>query len=134
MSATPSRPRSAGTSCKSPGRRRSSQPFFRSQRAVPVPHRAEFTGTFAFAIKGASKSLLYIPDIDKWERWDHRIEDEIAAVEQALLDGTFFENDEVPGRDISLIPHLFIEAGPRSRSGSPSRSKTCPSDATGSKR
>ncbi len=77
--------------------------------AIDVPHRAEFTGTFAFVVKGPSKSLLYIPDIDKWEKWDNKIEDEIGAVNYALLDGTFYENGEIPGRDMSLIPHPFIE-------------------------
>ncbi len=77
--------------------------------AIEVPHRSEYTGTFGFVIKGPSKSLLYIPDIDKWEKWTREIEDEIAAVDYALLDGTFFENGEIPGRDMSLIPHPFIE-------------------------
>ena len=31
------------------------------------------------------------------------------GVDIALLDGTFFENGEIPGRDMSLIPHPFIQ-------------------------
>lgn len=76
---------------------------------VLVPHRGEFSETVGFRIEGASKSVLYIPDIDKWELWDRAIEDEIRKVDVAYLDGTFFRNGEIAGRDMSLIPHPFIE-------------------------
>ena len=49
-----------------------------------------------------------MPDIDKWEKWDHRIEDLIAQVDVAWLDGTFFAESEVPGRDLTNIPHPLI--------------------------
>ena len=75
---------------------------------VPVPHREEFSDTLAFRIDGPDASVLYLPDIDKWERWDVPIEEEIAAVDWALLDGSFFDDGEVPGRDLSEIPHPFI--------------------------
>jgi pyrroloquinoline quinone biosynthesis protein B len=74
-----------------------------------VPHRAEYTDTFGFRIEGPQRSVLYIPDIDKWELWERSIEEELAAVDVALLDGTFFANGEIPGRDMSEIPHPFIE-------------------------
>ena len=74
-----------------------------------VPHRPEYSDTFGFRIDGPDSSLIYIPDIDKWELWERRVEDEIAQVDVALLDGSFFGNDEVPGRDMSEIPHPFIE-------------------------
>ena len=57
------------------------------------------------------RSVLYIPDIDAWDQWDAagtRIEDAIAAVDVAYLDGTFFANGEIPGRDMSGFPHPFI--------------------------
>ena len=63
--------------------------------------------------------MLYLPDIDKWERWSdqdaamaghaRRIEDEIAAVDVAYLDATFFSGDELGGRDMSQIPHPSVE-------------------------
>ncbi len=53
--------------------------------------------------------MLYIPDIDKWERWSRSIEEEIRAVDVAYLDGTFYRNGEIPGRDMADIPHPFIE-------------------------
>lgn len=77
--------------------------------AVAVPHRDEFSDTVAFHIEGPERSLLYLPDIDKWERWDTSIESWITAVDYALLDGTFFAAGEVPGRSMAEIPHPFIE-------------------------
>ncbi len=73
-----------------------------------VPHREEFTDTFGYIIKGPSRSLLFIPDIDKWEKWNRNVEDLIAQVDFALLDGTFFADGEIPGRPMSQIPHPFI--------------------------
>ena len=76
---------------------------------IEVPHRAEYTDTFGFLIAGPNRSLLYIPDIDKWERWHVEIESLIARVDVALLDGTFYEDGEIPGRAMADIPHPFME-------------------------
>lgn len=76
---------------------------------LPVPHRAEYTDTFGFLIRGPQRSLLYVPDIDKWELWERRIEDAIASVDVALLDGTFYAEGEIPGRSMSEIPHPLID-------------------------
>jgi len=35
-----------------------------------VPHRDEFSETVGYYIKGPKKAALFIPDIDKWEKWD----------------------------------------------------------------
>jgi pyrroloquinoline quinone biosynthesis protein B len=74
-----------------------------------VPHRDEYSETVGFRIDGPNRSILFIPDIDKWEKWDRRIEDVIAKVDVAYLDGTFYANGEIPGRDMAEIPHPFIE-------------------------
>jgi pyrroloquinoline quinone biosynthesis protein B len=79
-----------------------------SVTAIPVPHRPEFSDTVAFLIEGPNKSLLFLPDIDKWERWDRKIEDLVREVDVALLDATFFDGDELPGRDMAEIPHPFV--------------------------
>lgn len=76
---------------------------------ISVPHRDEFSETVGYKIIGPSKKVLFIPDIDKWNKWDKNIIDEIGAVDIALLDGSFYANGEIPGRDMSLIPHPFIE-------------------------
>jgi pyrroloquinoline quinone biosynthesis protein B len=75
-----------------------------------VPHRQEYSEVVGFVIEGPEKSVLFIPDIDKWEDWDEqgtKIEDMIARVDVAYLDGTFFANREL-GRDMSRFPHPFI--------------------------
>jgi pyrroloquinoline quinone biosynthesis protein B len=76
---------------------------------IRVPHRDEFSETVGFRIAGPGGRVLFIPDIDKWWRWDRRLADELAQVDIAWLDGTFFEQGEIPGRDMSEIPHPFIE-------------------------
>ena len=73
-----------------------------------VPHRDEFTETVGFKIQGPQRSAIYLPDIDKWERWPTKIETLIAQVDIAFLDGTFFDGDELPGRDMRKIPHPFV--------------------------
>ncbi|MEM8733939.1 MAG: MBL fold metallo-hydrolase [Planctomycetota bacterium] len=73
-----------------------------------VPHRDEYSETVGFLVSGPDKKLLYLPDIDKWERWDTKIEDLISQVDIAFLDGTFFSADELPGRNMDEIPHPFM--------------------------
>lgn len=74
-----------------------------------VPHRDEFSETVGFVIESANKKILFIPDIDKWEKWDRNIIEEVSKVDIALLDGTFYKNGELPGRDMSEVPHPFVE-------------------------
>jgi pyrroloquinoline quinone biosynthesis protein B len=70
---------------------------------VRVPHRDEFTDTLAFIIQTSQTKLFYCPDIDGWDNFP--LEEMLRRVDHALLDGTFFSADELPGRDISEIPH-----------------------------
>lgn len=74
-----------------------------------VPHRDEFSETVGFEVRSASKKVLFIPDIDKWNKWDKSIIDLIKSVDVALIDGTFYKNGEIKGRDMKEIPHPFIE-------------------------
>ena len=73
-----------------------------------VPHRDEYSETVGYKILGPEKKALFIPDIDKWQKWDRDIIKEIAEVDYAFLDATFFDAAEVNNRDISEIPHPFI--------------------------
>ncbi|WP_417799509.1 MBL fold metallo-hydrolase [Tenacibaculum sp.] len=73
-----------------------------------VPHRDEYSETVGYRITGPNKSALFIPDIDKWEKWDKNIIDEIKKVDYAFLDATFYSGKEINSRDISQIPHPFI--------------------------
>ncbi len=73
-----------------------------------VPHRDEFSETVGYVIDGAEKSALFIPDIDKWELWDRDLEAMVRSVDFAFLDASFYADGELPGRDMSKIPHPFI--------------------------
>jgi pyrroloquinoline quinone biosynthesis protein B len=75
---------------------------------IQVPHRDEYSETVGFIIKGNSKKALYIPDIDKWNKWKVSILEMIKKVDYAFLDGTFYDSNEINNRDISEIPHPFI--------------------------
>ena len=73
-----------------------------------VPHRDEYSETVGFVIRGPSHSILWLPDIDKWEKWTTPLEDVLARVDVAYLDGTFFDAGELPGRDLREIPHPLM--------------------------
>ena len=73
-----------------------------------VPHRDEYSETVGFRIDGPSRSAIFIPDIDKWERWDVPVETLIRDVDLAWLDGTFLSEGELPGRSMAEVPHPFI--------------------------
>lgn len=77
-------------------------------KAFKVPHRDEFSETAGFKISTGNKEYLFIPDIDKWEKWNRNIMDEVKQADVALLDGTFFENNELPDRKISEVPHPLV--------------------------
>ena len=89
-----------------------------SAASFTVPHRDEFSETAGFVIKGSEKSALFIPDIDSWEGWkslegpdwvihsdDVLIRDLVRQTDIAFLDATFYDDNELPGRDMSQIPH-----------------------------
>jgi len=73
-----------------------------------VPHRDEYSETVGYVIQGPTKRALFIPDIDKWEKWERNIVDEINNVDYAFIDATFFDAVEINNRDIREIPHPFI--------------------------
>jgi pyrroloquinoline quinone biosynthesis protein B len=74
-----------------------------------VPHRDEYSETAGFLIQGPEQRALFIPDIDKWDRWNCSIDSLVRTVDYAFLDATFFKNGELPNRDMSEIPHPFVE-------------------------
>jgi len=73
-----------------------------------VPHRDEYSETVGYKIRGPKKTALFIPDIDKWEKWNKDIVQEISRVDYAFLDATFYDASELPGRKMEDIPHPFI--------------------------
>ena len=79
--------------------------------AFRVPHRDEFSDTVGYRIEGPRHSALFIPDIDRWEKWDRNIRELVDRVDYAFLDGTFASPGEV-NRNIDEIPHPMM---PRTR-------------------
>ena len=82
---------------------------------VPVPHRDEEADTHAVVVRGPDSSVLFLPDHDDWSQTlelhgADGIRDWLSqlGVGIALLDGTFWDASELPGRDISQIPHPMI--------------------------
>lgn len=73
---------------------------------IRVPHRDEYTDTFAFQLSGPERKLLYCPDIDSWDNYP--ILSLLRSVDFALVDGTFYSYDEVPQRSPESIPHPTV--------------------------
>ena len=73
-----------------------------------VPHRDEFTETAGFSIQWENKKALFIPDIDKWEKYDRRIDSLVQQSTFAFLDATFFKDGELAGRPMAEVPHPFV--------------------------
>jgi pyrroloquinoline quinone biosynthesis protein B len=78
-------------------------------KSLLVPHRDEFSETVGYVIEGPNKKVLFIPDIDKWEKWRTDIVSLIKEVDHALIDGTFFSAAEVGNRNIAEIPHPLVQ-------------------------
>ncbi len=76
--------------------------------AIQVPHRDEFSDTVAFLLRGPRKTLLYVPDTDAWSSWPKPLVEVLAGVDVALLDATFYSLDELPGRNLSEVPHPLV--------------------------
>ena len=75
---------------------------------VLVPHRDEFSETVGYYIKGPNKTALFIPDINKWQLWNKSLVEEVKSVDYALIDATFYQDGEIPGRAMADIPHPFV--------------------------
>jgi len=73
-----------------------------------VPHRDEFSDTVGFLIEGPRSKVLFIPDIDKWAKWDRNLRDLANQIDVLLVDGTFSSMEELPGRDIAQVPHPLM--------------------------
>ncbi|MBT8403577.1 MAG: MBL fold metallo-hydrolase [Gemmatimonadetes bacterium] len=76
----------------------------------PVPHRDEFADTVGFLFRGPSASLLFLPDIDSWAAWERDLGEVVRSVDVALLDGSFWSIDELPGRSMDDLPHPLMRS------------------------
>ncbi len=72
-----------------------------------VPHRDEFSETVGYKISSANKSFIFIPDIDKWQKWDQKLEDVVKENDFVFVDATFYADGEIP-RPMSEVPHPFV--------------------------
>jgi len=76
-----------------------------------VPHRGEYTETVGYRISSDARSVIYLPDIDSWTEWEEQdgsLQSMVEDNDRLYLDATFFSGAELPGRDMSLIPHPTI--------------------------
>jgi len=80
-----------------------------SVQPLLVPHRDEFSEAVAYLIKTEERSVLFVPDIDKWNKWGRSLSDLLRQSDQLLVDGTFYKEGELPGRNMAEIPHPFVE-------------------------
>jgi len=69
-----------------------------------VPHRGEDTETFGFEIHG-NKLALYISDLDEYTEREY---ERIRAADLAIIDGTFYSDKELLGRDMGAVKHPHI--------------------------
>tara|TARA_B100000287_G_scaffold427068_1_gene476074 strand:+ start:626 stop:1342 length:717 start_codon:yes stop_codon:yes gene_type:complete len=87
---------------------------FQSENIIPieVPHRARDFDTHAFLFKGQTNNIFFLPDHDTWEKtldfvgydnpreWFSSLDASII-----LLDGTFWDSNELKGRIQADVPH-----------------------------
>lgn len=73
-----------------------------------VPHRDEFSEAVGYSIRINNKTVLFIPDIDKWQKWDRDIRQLVKNSDYLFLDATFYDEKELPGRNMAEIPHPFV--------------------------
>ena len=73
-----------------------------------VPHRDEYSETVGYRISGPEKTVVFLPDIDKWHLWEQDVEEVVQNSDVLLIDGSFFDAQKINYRDISEIPHPFI--------------------------
>ena len=87
---------------------------FQSENIIPieVPHRARDFDTHAFIFKGQTNNIFFLPDHDTWEKtldfvgydnpreWFSSLDASII-----LLDGTFWDSNELKGRIQADVSH-----------------------------
>jgi len=86
-----------------------------------VPHRDEYSETVGYSVRikdsasieRLSNSLLFIPDIDKWEKWfpdstSSHLERLFSKYKYVLIDGTFQHIDELGIGRMKDVPHPTI--------------------------
>ena len=79
-----------------------------------VPHRDEFSETVGFVIVTPGRTAAFIPDLDSWEEWEAQsgetLRDLVLGFSFVFIDASFWDDNELPGRDMSAIPHPRVSA------------------------
>ena len=73
--------------------------------AVKVPHRDELSDTVAFRLATPASTVLFVPDVDSWDKHPGLLDELLTNVDLAFIDATFWDGSEVPGRSLAEIPH-----------------------------
>jgi pyrroloquinoline quinone biosynthesis protein B len=76
--------------------------------ALAVPHRDEWSDTMAFVVRGPEHAVLFVPDVDAWDKAPDLLAQLLDGVDTAYLDGTFYDGRELPDRDLAEIPHPLM--------------------------
>ncbi len=76
--------------------------------AIAVPHRDEFSDTMAYVLAGPQRRVLFVPDVDAWEREPGLLDRLLEGVDVAYVDGTFFDGSELPERNLAEIRHPLM--------------------------
>jgi pyrroloquinoline quinone biosynthesis protein B len=73
--------------------------------AFLTPHRSEDTDTIGLDIVGPERRLVYVSDADVFPP---ALAERINDADVALIDGTFYDRDELPHREILAVRHPFV--------------------------
>lgn len=77
--------------------------------AFTVPHRDEFSETAGFNFMLNNKKVVFIPDIDKWQKHSKDVSFIFTDCTLAFIDGTFYKDGELEGRSMKEVPHPFVK-------------------------
>ncbi len=81
---------------------------------LTVPHRDEYSETVGFLIMTPDKRAIYMPDLDSWDEYAEAsgssLEELVAGADSLFIDATFWDDNELAGRDMSEIPHPRVKA------------------------
>ena len=88
----------------------------RSQEDNSLSHTYKIDELRKLRSKANKRNILFMPDQDSWEETlEYYSKENIRGflkmfdINEALIDGTFWSMEELPGRNISEIPHPTIQ-------------------------
>ena len=75
-----------------------------------VPHRDEYADTVAYVIQGPHRRAVYVPDTQPWKRWTAPVQALTQGAQLLIVDGSFADPAELPGRALEEIGHPMLSA------------------------